>query len=293
LVYTLHPRRQPLYDLIQTTDPSRRVEQRTYLDIISRLRCHVREGVGLVPSVYSELNEMVRKGQLFYAPIKATGEVRADWLKMGIGCITKGGVTSLGAAERLFFEIAREKFQEISTLVYDPSIVKRLIPEAIEKYAAYKYCYFVMQPEAGFGVPYWYPGDIDWVIDPDDSQKLKGEFIARTKLQKPYSFMVSAELKKGNSRANRVFHFFGANFNRKNTISCSFNMSVPPPLHPSADAIVGVWSGRDDQGLATIAPMVLSTCQLSIENVRGIVNRASFRCLPNAEEGKTPELWSE
>lgn len=279
LVYTLHPRRQPLYNLIPATNPKLRVEQKTYLDIISRLRCHVHEGIGLVPSVYSELNEMVRKGQLFYAPVNVDDEQR----RICIGCITKGEIDDLGASERMFFEIARAKFREISTLVYDPSIMRRPIPESIEDYVKYSYCYFVMQQKATFGVPHWFRGNIDWVVDPEDGQKLKGGFVARTEL--PYAFTVEGELKKGNTKANRVFHFYGSNVNQRNTISCSFNMAVPTPV-PECDAVVGVWSGRGDDGLATIAPMVLSSIRLEIDAVRAIVNRVSFRCLPNAEEGE-------
>jgi DNA-binding transcriptional LysR family regulator len=290
LLYVLPAQRQPLYGLIPPppADPLKRVVQDTYMAIISMVRCHVHQGIGLVPSVIlPELNEMRRNGQLFHAPVFSS---RADEprLKMKIGCVTRKGVEHLRAPVRAFFEVARAKLREISMPDYSPAI-RQLLPDSIDQYINYNYCYFVMQDQITFGVPGWCRGDLRWGQKVSEVG-IRGVFRAAT--DQPRDFEVDAQLRKGNSKFDRIFQFIGIGKPHNNTIICTFNMGVYDQ-ETGQDAVVGVWSGRSDDGLATVAPMVLSRAPLEFRSVKRIVDKVSSRYLPNADVGDSNGRFAE
>ena len=291
LLYVLPAQRQPLYGLIPPPiDPLKRVVQNNYMAIISMVRCHVYQGIGLVPSVIlPELNEMRRKGQLFYAPV-ASDSVDESKLKMKIGCVTKNGVEHLRAPVREFFEVARAKLREISVPDYSPA-TRQLLPETIDEYLDLKFCYFVMQDQITFGVPGWCRGELRWEREVSGTC-IRGVFRAAT--DQPRDFQVDAQLRKGKSKFDRIFEFTGTGIGEthNNTIVCNFNMFARDDI-TGYEAVVGIWIGRSDDGLATIAPMVLSRAPLEFDIVKRIVEKVSSRYLPNAEAGGFERLVRE
>jgi DNA-binding transcriptional LysR family regulator len=280
LVYVLPPQRQPLNSLIPiATDPKKRISQTTYMAIISMVRCHVEEGIGLVPSIYTELNEMMRKGQLFYAPVYSKGEAEKD-LKVTVGCISRKGIANLKPSARRFFDFAKPKFREAATSKYEPESMRPLY-ESIVDYIEYVHCAFVMQDDELFGVPHWFRGKLKWHPHIIKDGVISGEFTAIT-TERAWTFDIEGYLEKGHVQRDRIFYFKGIGKQHKNHIICPFNILIVGQS-VEQDALVGTWSGRDDLGLATAAPMVLSQVPLGLETIRAIVNRVSFRCLPNAE----------
>jgi hypothetical protein len=180
-----------------------------------------------------------------------------------------------------------DKLKVISNLYYNPDLVRRQLPSSPEDYTEFRKCYFVMQPHETFHVPRWFDGDLTLTSVGTETRgrftvhKFKGEFIADT--EDRYHFDVFGELFKGYGPLNRIFQFEAWGQNHNNTIQCTFNMIASDPDDSTTNVLVGVWSGRDDKGLPTTAPMVLSRDVMPIDNVRMIVNRVAFRCLPNAE----------
>jgi DNA-binding transcriptional LysR family regulator len=320
LVYILPPSRQPFYDhLPPPSVPSKeRLVQDSFLKIISMVRCHVRQGVGLVPGIYPELDEMRRRGQIFYAPIAPikgrdpeTGNPRQVAFKIWIGCVTRTGIKNLREPARVFFDKAEPKIKELSEISYAPEVIKHL-PKNIDEYEKYSYCYFVMQEDEMFGVPKWFRGKLNLARPSAGESRastqfvpdLIGEFFPQTKYKgrrRVWEFDVHACL-RGETERDRILQVVGAakkpdrsqgeTERRKpdqihiNTIICNYNMKVVAEVETMEyKALLGVWSGCNDEGLPTIAPMVLTNKPLpNLETLRQIVNKVSFRCLPNADE---------
>jgi DNA-binding transcriptional LysR family regulator len=311
IVYVLPAQRQPFYDHLPApkNEDCERITVDSFSTIIALVQCHVKQGVGLVPSMRAELEEMRRKGQLFYAPIKLDA-FTGDRASISIGCITREGLAKLSdPAKKFFTERTKAKILEISSPIRaepDKTSVHEQerfsIPDKTSEYMDYKYCYFVMQPHQVFGIPRWFKGELDWKSNEtfersnDDSSSgphtekhlrghLEGEFKVNTKQE--FKFDVHAWLRVGTDRFDRLFQFvgYGTTEGQRNTIICTFNMKSHLTVNKSShySALIGVWSGRNDKGLATIAPMVLSPQPLDISILRLLVKQVSPRCLPNAE----------
>jgi len=145
-----------------------------------------------------------------------------------------------------------------------------------------------MQDQITFGVPEWFPRRLHWEAGASGGG-LGGRFRAETDL--PRNFEVDAQLRIGQSRFDRIFQFVGRGTSHNNTIFCTFNMGVYDH-ETDHDVIVGVWSGRSDRGLPTVAPMVLSRAPLRLDAVKRIVDKVSSRYLPNAEAGDLSDRFT-
>jgi DNA-binding transcriptional LysR family regulator len=300
-IIVLPARRQPLLKEIPMPPGSkgRFIEVDSFTQVLAQVRSRIKDSVGLVPSVYTEINELRRKGQIFCAPIEVESpesDKDSRRNKVSIGCVSQGGIGQLNPHAKAFLRCSEPILRRIGDLVgFEPSDLKE-IPGTIEDYLRYQHCYFVMQPEKVFGIPEWFKGDLSWEIaQPDPIRdehhyegRLRGHLggIFTAKTSRPWPFKVNGWLRGGDKAKNdRLFQFVGEGLSpdQKNTIICTFNMQVK---YENYDTLVGVWSGRDDQGLATVAPMVLADKPFghNISALRSIINKSSYRFLPNAED---------
>jgi DNA-binding transcriptional LysR family regulator len=319
-VVVLPPRRQPLLKNIPMVPGSkgRFIEVDSFTQVLAHVRGLISNAVGLVPSIYTEINELRRKGQIFCAPIadlpkdanpqdKGDESHKSKPTKVSIACVSQVGIGKLNKDAQDFLRCSEPILRRIARLEDFELSELEEVPGEIAEFRRYQYCYFVMQHERIFGVPGWFEGELSWEsadakeVMPDRVDRhregrlrghLGGTFITTT--TRKWWFNVNGWLRQNEdprAQNDRSFQFVGEGQapNQKNTIICTFNIRVH---YENYDVLVGVWSGRDDHGLATVAPMVLvqKSFGRNISMLRSIISKTSYRFLPNAEDwGKSSE----
>jgi DNA-binding transcriptional LysR family regulator len=302
LVYTVPEDRQPLFeDLPPPAGENLRITLGTFMGVTAMIRgqrTKGRKGLGLLPAIVPELDELRRKGHLFYTPIMPVKEGETEGPKVKIACISRRGRAHMKLSAERFCKIAETTVRSISRLDIS-QIELEPIPRRLQDYRKFIHCLFVIQRKPNFGVPEWCRGELEWGEPGREEFRdaMEGKFSVVTPLlhdhDHPHRWdfravgrLLEAESASKDPRGQaRIFLFegYGNILNHpkhNNMIVCTFNVA----LAKHDGVIVGVWSGRDDAGLPTSAPMILSREKFDDLNAaRAIIHKASFRFLPNAE----------
>lgn len=245
-----------------------RIEMATFDSVVAAVCMGI--GVGLVPGFYWVLDDLRKRGLLYYA--------QTDLKPVRVGLyLPPEGEDGLSAPASALLSKIKDHAQ---TLRLDPGwdhterlrefpSSPRELPRPLRDY---KYDYYVSSKAPGFAAPEWrrefftwkLKGKQVWAQGQDYWKEGIEEFSIEGRFEKNLLYIVG----------RRHGESFVATYN---TLG-------------KGETLVGTWTGKDRNGEPISAPAVLSPRELWVPELRNITAMAMLRFIQNSERGFSPQL---